>query len=299
MEPLQTPLFRGFHENSLPPGQAPIVTSNVEKMHSLLDLVLLGRSLTEYASMAILTSPGGWGKTIAAYHLAAEMNALSATGLPSVIVVKVENDFSPIALASNILKELGETPMENRGYQLADRAGDAMVANDLKLLIVDEADRLNRATFELLRQLLDKTGCPIVLVGLPRIKQVISVQEKFNSRVGARVSFEPMQAQEIVKHFLPKLVLAHWEFDPQNTEDQAMGYALWKKVSPSLRNLRKLLVDASVSAELRGAERITSLDIAEALSRTDADKQAQDGNGVNPSDRTTQASQLSHSSVLK
>jgi DNA transposition AAA+ family ATPase len=249
--------------------------------------------------MAILTSPGGWGKTIAAYHLAAEMNALSATGLPSVIVVKVENDFSPIALASNILKELGETPMENRGYQLADRAGDAMVANDLKLLIVDEADRLNRATFELLRQLLDKTGCPIVLVGLPRIKQVISVQEKFNSRVGARVSFEPMQAQEIVKHFLPKLVLAHWEFDPQNTEDQAMGYALWKKVSPSLRNLRKLLVDASVSAELRGAERITSLDIAEALSRTDADKQAQDGNGVNPSDRTTQASQLSHSSVLK
>jgi len=234
-------------------------------------------------SMVVVTSPARWEKTIVAYHLATQMNALSATGLPSVIVVKVENDFSPIALAGNILKELGETPLENRGYQLADRAGDAMVANDLQLLIVDEADRLNRATFELLRQLLDKTGCPIVLVGLPRIKQIISVQEKFNSRVAARISFEPLQGQEIVEHFLPELVLPHWEFDPHNEEDKAMGYMIWKRVSPSLRNLRNLLVDASASAELRGAERITPLDIEEAFGRTDADKQAKDGNASSSS----------------
>lgn len=276
MEPPQTLLSSGFHENFLPPGQELIVTSNIEKMHSLLELVLLGRALTQYASMAILTSPGGWGKTIAAYHLASQMNNRNTSGLPSVIVVKVENDFSPIALASNILDELRETPLGNRGYQLADRAGDAIKANELQLLIVDEADRLNRSTFELLRQLLDKTGCPIVLVGLPRIKQVISVQEKFNSRVGARVSFEPLPAQEIVEQFLPKLVIPHWEFDPSKEEDRVMGYAIWKKVSPSLRNLRKLLVDASASAELRHGERITPEDIEEAFGRTDADKQARD-----------------------
>lgn len=276
MEPPQIPLFRSFHENYLPVGQPAIVTSNIEEMQSLVELVLYVRSSTGYASMAVVMAPAGCGKTIAAYYLAALLNARSLTGLPLAIVVKVENDYSPIALASNILDELREPTYGNRGYQLAERAGDAMLTNELRLLIVDEADRLNRATFELLRQLVDKTGCPIVLVGLPRIKQVISVQEKFNSRVGDRISFKALSAEEIVERFLPHLVLPCWEFDPTKEADRAMGYALWQLVSPSLRNLRNLLAEASAIAAIRGAERVTQEDIDEALGRNDAGKQACD-----------------------
>jgi len=55
------------------------------------------------------------------------------------------------------------------GKTIAAEVAAAIERNDLKIIIVDEADRLNEDSFEVLRHLFDKTGCPILLVDLPSI----------------------------------------------------------------------------------------------------------------------------------
>ncbi len=55
------------------------------------------------------------------------------------------------------------------GKTIAAEVAAGIERNDLKLIIVDEADRLNEDSFEVLRHLFDKTGCPILLVDLPSI----------------------------------------------------------------------------------------------------------------------------------
>ncbi len=61
------------------------------------------------------------------------------------------------------------TGLPGMGKTIAAEAAAAIERNDLKLIIVDEADRLNEGSFEVLRHLFDKTGCPILLVDLPSI----------------------------------------------------------------------------------------------------------------------------------
>ena len=61
------------------------------------------------------------------------------------------------------------TGLPGMGKTIAASAAAAIERNDLKLIIVDEADRLNEDSFEVLRHLFDKTGCPILLVDLPSI----------------------------------------------------------------------------------------------------------------------------------
>jgi len=61
------------------------------------------------------------------------------------------------------------TGLPGMGKTIAASAAAAIERNDLKCIIVDEADRLNEDSFEVLRHLFDKTGCPILLVDLPSI----------------------------------------------------------------------------------------------------------------------------------
>lgn len=61
------------------------------------------------------------------------------------------------------------TGLPGMGKTIVAEAAAAIERNDLKLIIVDEANRLNETGFEVLRHLFDKTGCPILLVDLPSI----------------------------------------------------------------------------------------------------------------------------------
>ncbi len=63
------------------------------------------------------------------------------------------------------------------GKTIAASAAAAIERNDLKLIIVDEADRLNEDSFEVLRHLFDKTGCPILLIDLPSILERLTERD--------------------------------------------------------------------------------------------------------------------------
>ncbi len=158
-----------------------------------------------------------------------------------------------------LLTCFGEKPRGNNTnrYKIADEAAEAILNNDLKILFVDEADLLNVDGFEFLRYIFNKTGCPIVVVGLRQILRVIREIEKFGSRVGPHIEFHPPEEEEVLSTILPQLVVPRWRFDLASEADIAMGKELWNRTKPSFRNLRTVLQYASMLAEIYEKDHIT------------------------------------------
>ncbi len=133
----------------------------------------------------------------------------------------------------------------------------AILRNDLELVVIDEADRLAADSFEVLRHIYDRTSCPLVLVGLLQIIDVIRRQEKFAGRVTMHLRFPPIAEGEAIDTVLPNLVLPHWHFDPADSADRALDTLLWRRCAPSLRRLRDVLQVASEIADMNGEPRVS------------------------------------------
>ncbi len=252
-------------EDELPPGQAPILTSNIRRMLAFLQFVLTSLPVTGYGLMAVITAEAGWGKTIAARACADLLIAQAQQALPAALTVKVAHKTSTIKLTHDVERCLGEHSRGRRAYEEADTAARSLVANGLPLLLFDEADRLTRETYELLRHLFDLTWCPLVLIGLPEIWNIITSQEKFKRRTLITMKFHPLSTKEIVQDYLPQVVLKHWAYDSKRDADRALGRRLWQHVGPSLGDLRGVLQVSSMIAEQYGEEQITPKTIERAL----------------------------------
>jgi DNA transposition AAA+ family ATPase len=274
-------LIPNFAEDTLPPGQEPILTSNVMRFKSFI--MLLTNSNNGYSTMGVVTGVAGVGKTVAIQTYVDSQKPLLHTGLLPVVKIKVKPGSTPKALATDIVTVLKDKPRGRNTFEMADEAADAIIRNDLKLIIVDEADRLNEDSFEVLRHIFDKTGCPILIVGLPNILSVIDRHEKFASRVGLRMNFGELEVEEILDLVLPNLVFERWEFNPDNPTDRAMGERIWEMVKPSLRKLRNLLQIASQTAKAYETPRITPEIIEQAFnwSASTADKHRLSGTKAN------------------
>jgi len=251
-----------FAEDFLPAGQHYILTSNVNDFYGFCSLLTLPGS--GYLRMGVVTGDPGSGKTTAIQSYLNELNASAHTGLPPAVRVKVRPKSTQKALATDIVSTVKDRIRGRTSYELADEAADAIVRNDVRLIFVDEADRLNEDTFDLLRHIHDKTGCPVAIVGLDPILTVIDRQAKFESRIGLRMEFAALKPHEVLTVILPQLIFPYWEFDPTNERDLEMGERLWQAISPSLRKLRNVLEISSRLAEFR-QQRIDEELIKEAL----------------------------------
>jgi hypothetical protein len=253
-----------YYEDRLPKGQSLIETSNVKRL--LTCTYYLTDPDNPYSTIAVVTAPAGAGKSIAAGFCQQTVERRFSSALPTTLKVKVMPRSTSGVLAKNVLESLGEPVRGENSAELTAAAARGIERNDTRLVIFDEGDRLNDDSFEVVRYLQDKTGCPILVVGLLSLRSIIERQEKFNSRVGLRLSFEPLSLQEIIDVVLPQLVFPHWSFDPHDDNDRAMGEELWKRVGSSLRKLRNVLTIASKTAVATGADRITLPLITEAFS---------------------------------
>ena len=235
-----------FAEDHLPEGQPVIETKNVKRCRSFMRLITDPRRRSP--TMGVITGLAGVGKTIALQYYLDSLAPHAQTALPVAVKVKVRTRSSPRALAINILESLQEQVRGRNIYEIADEAAAALERNYIRLLAVDEADRLNDDSFEVLRHLFDKTGCCIVLVGLPNILSVIERHQKFSSRVGLRMPFVTLELKEVLEVILPQLVFPCWNYHPELPTDRQLGETIWHKVNPSLRNLTTLLATASQMA---------------------------------------------------
>jgi DNA transposition AAA+ family ATPase len=244
-----------YDEDRLPEGQILIQTSNVKQL--LTCSRLLADPDVPYSKIGVVTADAGAGKTIAVQYCQQAIEDHFHSVLPVTVTVKVMPRSTSKILAATILEAMGEPVKGGNGPQISAAAARGIERNDSRLLLFDEGNRLNDDSFEVVQYLLDKTGCPILIVGLPSLWSVIDRQEKFSSRVGLRVRFHPLPLQEVLDVILPNLVFPRWTFDPKNEADRAMGEELWRRVTPSLRKLRNVLSLASKTAIAAQEDTIT------------------------------------------
>ena len=244
-------------DGRLPENQPLIQTVSVKRVNLFLDVVCTSVIETGYPSMGVITGGAGIGKSAAVRHFMAQMKPLAHTGLPAGLLIIIGPRSTPRALAKSIVEQLQERPKGRNAIELADEAVEAILANDLKLILFDECNRLNAETFDMLRHIYDRTGCPMVLVGLPTLLKVIKSQEQFNSRVGKPMVFRPLTSKEVLTTVLPELQIPRWHYDPKNPDDLEMGTYLVKRVGPSWRNLRQAIQNAAQFAIRKQEERIT------------------------------------------
>jgi DNA transposition AAA+ family ATPase len=255
-------------ENRLPIGQSPIMTTSVKRFHAYMQFIMQSREETGYATMGVITGDAGIGKTIALQTYLQSLTPRAYSGFPACVSIKVSPRSTAKALAKTLVATLNGEHAGHNVYDLEVVSAETIRRNDLDLIVVDEGDWLNVESFEFLRHIFDRTGCPIVIVGLPRIMRVINRHEKFVSRVGLHMEFLPLTQEEVLTTVLPALTLPFWHYHVDDPTDCEMGTALWQRVCPSFRKLRVVLQYASQIARARQAERITSDILAETLRLT-------------------------------
>lgn len=249
----------------LPPQQPVVLTPSCHTCIDFLDLLRRIPHLTGYASMGAITGEAGLGKSVAVTHYLAMQTPRAHTGVPGVMLYTLKPRSTPRALAEGLIETLHDRPKGRTVYKFEAEAALAIQRNDIDLLIIDEADRLNEESFELLRHLFDTTNCPVVLVGLPNLLRIIHLHAKFLSRMGPHFRFLPLTEAQVIEMVLPQLRLPFWQFDPTNPDDRALGHLLWQQVRPSFRRLRVVLQYAAGIAEANPHPQITIEEITLAL----------------------------------
>ncbi len=181
------------------------------------------------------------------------------------ISIRVSPCPTPSSLIGQLSDALGEPILAMRTASRLNDIAAAARLQDLRLMMLDESDRLNDRCLDLLCSFLDMVRCNCLLVGLPSLLQRCQKHEWLRSRVGMCVKFTPLSFEEVLYRVLPALTFPGWEFDPTREADCLLAELLWEGVSPSLRRLLIVLGNASTLAHMQHEPRITDSYIQQAL----------------------------------
>ncbi|RJF70902.1 AAA family ATPase [Rhodopseudomonas palustris] len=149
-------------------------------------------------------APSGYGKTWASIFAQNKTNAIR---------VEVGDSWTRRTLLAKILGEFGESCTKRETVsELADRAINALGEDPRRPLLVDEADRLvDRGLIEILRELQESSGAPVILIGEEKLPAKLLTVERVHNRVLDWFPAQPCDlddTRELAKAFAPKLKIA-------------------------------------------------------------------------------------------
>lgn len=152
------------------------------------------------------------------------------------VYVRATQGMSSKWLLSEIAEELGENP-----YWLI-QDNFALIENNLKLnpktIIIDEVDYLlEKRAIETLRDLHDRTGCPLVLVGMTAIDQKLSRYPHLVDRIYKKFKFESYDTNDI-KQILKELT--EIPFTPDGLEYLATRSNQFRQIVKLVNRVEKL-----------------------------------------------------------
>lgn len=148
-------------------------------------------------SLATVTSPAGRGKSEAAKHYAAQGRAIY---LPPM------NVRSPGAVLREITFELNASRPGR--IELCLRVIGEEMGRERRLVIIDEADLLPMQVLEMIRNINDRYGCPILLIGEDDLKSRMTSRRRLSSRIRRRMFFEPIAVSDVALFFRKSLEAA-------------------------------------------------------------------------------------------
>jgi hypothetical protein len=163
-----------------------IRTKNVKRFVALMDE--LQKLPPNIPKLALVYGEHGLGKTYSIMWWATKNNA---------VYVRANNEMTQNALLKSIVEELGERPfyIMQENFNLVIKH----LKSEPQILVVDEADYLigNKNVIEVLRDIQDNTGSPIVLVGMGLIDKKIARFKHFEDRIYQKLKFEHFNQEDI------------------------------------------------------------------------------------------------------
>lgn len=112
----------------------------------------------------------------------------------------------------------------------------------VEMVIIDAAERLQTAALELVRDIFDRTGMGVILIGMPGMEKRLSRYPQLYSRVGFAHHYRPLQGDE-----LTFVLTRHWRRlglaldDADFTDAQAIA-AIARITGGNFRLLHRLFV---------------------------------------------------------
>jgi hypothetical protein len=234
-----------------------------------LDCILhMGLTLTEkhhqHNMMGIGTGPAGIGKSVSlnlCQNQLAQQTPISATS----IIIRVHPHATPYALTTQLLHILRRVSRAKGSSHSLNDLSEMIYQQDVSLIMLDDADRLNEACLEYLCALFDLTQCPFLLIGLPPLLLRAQKVARLFERAAINIKLPSPSFHDVLQQVLPALDFPGWSFDPTREADQILAQRLWEYASPSLRRLHNILSIASRYAYLSQEPGITHASIKYAM----------------------------------
>ena len=163
-----------------------IKTKNVKRFVALMDE--LQKLPPNIPKLALVYGGHGLGKTNTIIWWATRNDA---------VYVRANNEMTQGALLREILEELGERPfyISQENFNLIVK----ILKQQSRIIIVDEVDYLvgSKNVIEILRDIQDLTGCPVVLSGMGAMDKKIARFKHFEDRLFKKLKFEQFNSSDI------------------------------------------------------------------------------------------------------
>ncbi len=137
----------------------------------------------------------------------------------------------------------------------------------VEMVIIDEAERMQTSALELVRDIFDRTGMGVILIGMPGMEKRLSRYPQLYSRVGFAHHYRPLQGDE-----LTFVLTRHWRRlglaldDADFTDAQAIA-SIARITGGNFRLLQRLFVQIGRILKINGLSVITD-EVVEAARST-------------------------------
>lgn len=181
--------------------KGPIAVKNVA-LFMAMAMRLVDRA-EQLPGLAVCSGPSGYGKTWASIYAQNKTRAIR---------VEVGDTWTRRTLLQNILREFSvEFRLKATLSDLAAQAIAALGDDPRRPLIIDEADRLvDNGYIEIVRELLDSSGAPVILIGEEKLPTKLLNVERVHNRVLDWFQAQPLDmedARAITKATLPNITV--------------------------------------------------------------------------------------------
>lgn len=180
---------------------------------------------------------------------------------PTVRPISIERNLTKLAENLELVK-VGIQSTENQlsteaRYKALEQVIKRSSLATVKLVIVDEIDRLKMPTLEILRDIYDQNNIGMVLIGMPGIEKRLSRYPQLYSRIGFAHEFKRMSKTEmsyILEHRWKEL---GFSLDDQKFDDFESMTKMIKLSNGNFRLLQRLLSQVDRVMEINKLNTIT------------------------------------------
>lgn len=212
--------------------------------HLLLTAQAVG-DLIEAEAMGAIVGPAGLGKTFAISH------AIESRSEP-VITLTFEARPTMRLVADRLTHALADQPGRGTRFAMTDQL-ITLLSQRTRLIVIGEAQNLNRDCFEYLRHLHDdpETRFALLFDGGDGCWEILSREPMLRSRIYRRVAFAPLTDEDVLA-LMPGYHAIYTDVDPE-----LLVLINDKAANGRLRNWAAFTKTANGLCRSRGAPRIT------------------------------------------